>query len=728
MILGPIEVVPGTLDLVSPAVCAGLQLAVSRGNLNRWASLLRVGGVPAEVLRSRLTASGVTVTVIEPSYIIGRQGNCLIMSIKGTSTGIQWVYHLGGTWGREYPYGPAGQNCTAHAAMLHVSEAYYNDLIPFLTAIPSINRIVITGHSYGAGLATLIAIKLAHNGHARKTELCVFGSPRVLSGGLLVGLPDTYARIQHEGDGVTSLPPPFASARMLIGTAGQAFFSKFKVGWLLSKIGGKAVEAPFSTGWWKHYGTGWQLKKDGRLRKAMPPEESADPELGTSRPWGMSGGITLNANTPRNHYMDTAYWPALKARLQRAGPLSADLLGLIFEIDELAAMGEEPYAADNFEALAPNWSALVRESYWPKISGAGIESMLGAEGAALIPLGARVGPSIIREEGFTGMASGTWKFTAWLRNGKYGRSVSQHWQGTADFAGAIAKCKEWIGMLAGLIGNARTTVFGPGEAISFYGSPGTPIFNYARVADAKKPRESVILGPLGLLGVGWFSASGVNGADTIQNALSFPLYGQYQPGDPSTAVRAHDNLTLLCPPDRVLLYDRYDAACLIGPDGGGYVVDDAIRELVQALTKVGSGYGLMAKDPAVKEYPIDQWILDSTGRVGLQVTDHDYESGDWVKIKQSGSPKFNKTFRIFVEEDSGLIVLKNIRATPEELPREGLVYRTRKADGTRLQQFYGYLPPPGGIVTPYPVRITKRNPGRPFDPLAQRRRARIRLD
>lgn len=91
-----------------------------------------------------------------------------------------------------------------HEGFLAAYRAVHAPLQAALERLPSTGRLIFTGHSLGAAVATLAAAEF----RARRPELVTFGSPRVGDAGLaalLRGLP--ARRVVSCGDIVTRVPP-----------------------------------------------------------------------------------------------------------------------------------------------------------------------------------------------------------------------------------------------------------------------------------------------------------------------------------------------------------------------------------------------------------------------------------------------------------------------------------------------------------------------------------------
>lgn len=91
-----------------------------------------------------------------------------------------------------------------HAGFLAAYQAVHAPLQAALEQLPSTGRLIFTGHSLGAAVATLAAAEF----RAHQPELVTFGSPRVGDAGfaaLLQGL--SVQRVVQCGDIVTRVPP-----------------------------------------------------------------------------------------------------------------------------------------------------------------------------------------------------------------------------------------------------------------------------------------------------------------------------------------------------------------------------------------------------------------------------------------------------------------------------------------------------------------------------------------
>ena len=82
-------------------------------------------------------------------------------------------------WKKVIPYGNEKSNIRVHTGFIRAykAEAVRKTIWSFVD--DSIERVIITGHSYGAALACLCAVDLQYNFSDKDYEVTLFGGPRV---------------------------------------------------------------------------------------------------------------------------------------------------------------------------------------------------------------------------------------------------------------------------------------------------------------------------------------------------------------------------------------------------------------------------------------------------------------------------------------------------------------------------------------------------------------------
>jgi hypothetical protein len=100
-----------------------------------------------------------------------------------------------------------------HAGFRLVYTTVRKSLMDQIHLLDGLNRIIVTGHSLGAAVASLCLLDLAANGDVAKYDGCTFASPRVFWGGTRA-FEETILknlRVANPADIVTHAPSNFAA-------------------------------------------------------------------------------------------------------------------------------------------------------------------------------------------------------------------------------------------------------------------------------------------------------------------------------------------------------------------------------------------------------------------------------------------------------------------------------------------------------------------------------------
>ncbi len=155
-----------------------------------------------------------------PDYVsfgfIARKGGDVVVAIRGTEGVFEWVKDI------EFfldpcPFFNAGKTERGFTSMYSTlrvgadrTATHVIDVLKKLTSDGSVNSLRITGHSLGAGLATLLALDVTGNNIFKTPVVYTFASPRVgdkVFAGTLDGFVETHWRVANLNDIVPHLPP-----------------------------------------------------------------------------------------------------------------------------------------------------------------------------------------------------------------------------------------------------------------------------------------------------------------------------------------------------------------------------------------------------------------------------------------------------------------------------------------------------------------------------------------
>jgi hypothetical protein len=129
--------------------------------------------------------------------------NSIIIAFRGTSTKYEGMVYDGDICPSDNGFFLGCSNGFVQSLENLYLENSDQDIYQFIKSIPNINNIIITGHSLGAAVATLFAIKLN-----KQCLLYTFGSPRVISYDFnkkLLSKIKTF-RIFNQNDPIPSIP------------------------------------------------------------------------------------------------------------------------------------------------------------------------------------------------------------------------------------------------------------------------------------------------------------------------------------------------------------------------------------------------------------------------------------------------------------------------------------------------------------------------------------------
>jgi hypothetical protein len=208
-----------------------------------------------------------------------------------------------------------------HAGFLAAYQAVHAPLQAALDQLPSTGRLIFTGHSLGAAVATLAAAEF----RARQPELVTFGSPRVGDAGfaeLLQGLP--VQRVVNCGDIVTRVPP----ARYTDADVADVLYGFLLDGLLcqgLARIVALSLRTLQNDPEFQHVGELHYIDRHQQLR----PQPPSDAEMDADRQLARQN----YSHTVAEHTLDLAQVPAGLG--DKALEWLKDHLGLLLDVAAL---------------------------------------------------------------------------------------------------------------------------------------------------------------------------------------------------------------------------------------------------------------------------------------------------------------------------------------------------------------------------------------------------------
>jgi pimeloyl-ACP methyl ester carboxylesterase len=118
-----------------------------------------------------------------------------------------------------------------HTGFRIAADVVWEDVIAVKAATDASNTLIITGHSLGAAIATLIANRLQREKSRAATAVYLFGAPRAGGRGLAAEYGDLLAsrtfRLVHGGDIAPTVPPPVLGFHHVGRHLACARFNKF---------------------------------------------------------------------------------------------------------------------------------------------------------------------------------------------------------------------------------------------------------------------------------------------------------------------------------------------------------------------------------------------------------------------------------------------------------------------------------------------------------------------
>lgn len=139
-----------------------------------------------------------------PNFFAGRQDDRFFIVITGTTNIRQMIGNVMGYVALPYQYDSAVMANSFWQIMWQTIEPQLREA---LRDIGPTSTVHVSGHSYGAAVALLVAIDWARKHGPSKVEYMGFGCPNVLTGNYTGPLPNNRYRFSGLKDVVAILPP-----------------------------------------------------------------------------------------------------------------------------------------------------------------------------------------------------------------------------------------------------------------------------------------------------------------------------------------------------------------------------------------------------------------------------------------------------------------------------------------------------------------------------------------
>lgn len=673
-------------------------MALSKGSQENYLRVLNIGG-PVPTLQVWVEPG----IHFPPGWAIATQGDDLIVTIRGTSNLSQWLGHLGGSWGKPYEDFP-DENQYVHAMFFDVMHTYVwpSFKAVYDTRVGSWARIEISGHSYGAGLATLLRNRCIKEDVHPTPSVVTFGSPRVLTKPS-VAVATMPLNVMGPKDVVTRLPPPWANLRVPARIAFQTYLGR--LGPLVKFLGGQSAKIETKIPAWQHQGRRVDLNRGGQL--VLAPVGDVDTNT--------SEGLFEVTQPADGHLMDTYYWPKL-AIGSNAGPNGIpdwrSLDGVANDIIELPDREDGP---TDWQALKRGVFPKVLPAYFPGPTQPSFDEFDAGEGVAMT-VSSRGRQGTIGAGAQGGTAMSVWKYTARISWGKHSRSVSIHRSGPGTLDAARTDAFLWVNQYARLFGN---TLAGPAkEGARFIGVPGAPVIEYVTVSDPATLRSSQRFRVPGSGGnpykvVGTISVP----ADMPWVSVSLTIRAT----NGTNSVR--DVISILGQPDGVADEGGYNPGA---PCPNGFTFDTMLNGyLTYILAGGANSFGCMGRDYAnAPNAPVESFITQTDGTVAVAASTANWLDQEFIKLIGTKNPYFNREWQVTLNADDTYTLKGSRAAVAGTLPSGGQGYRTRRVDGTKYQVYYTYAESLSTFNPEDRVFISERKRANPFASSRSSRRRR----
>lgn len=185
-----------------------LESAAGRGEFALVCAGIPVDGVEVILFNEEEIPSPGEPHVPGHMVAIDHTKGCVVVAFRGSSCLRDWLLDL--DWGPE-PLSLGGKKGFAHCGMLRAAEKLHDPLADAVESalgrLPGQRRVIVVGHSLGAGVGSLLTALWRENFRLPFAEVrCLaFGCPQVLDSGLAISLREHVTSIIHGEDCVPCL-------------------------------------------------------------------------------------------------------------------------------------------------------------------------------------------------------------------------------------------------------------------------------------------------------------------------------------------------------------------------------------------------------------------------------------------------------------------------------------------------------------------------------------------
>lgn len=589
-----------------------------------------------------------------PSWMAVQQGTRITICIAGTVNASQVLLHLSGAIAK--PYGTSGDY--VHSLWDKIASEMLPDINSIMPADLSGYTIAITGHSYGASIAHLLANYFSTQVGNNNVEVLTFAEPRAISDGYSGPQPSTHFRVVASGDIVPSLPP--VSTQLM-----------------LSGISGTTLTSPVFL--WSHYGDVKRFTSSGQLLTGPQSESEA---------WLTPNNVI---NTLQNtHYMSNYANIVAQYYQDNIGTAPDDQAAAITQ----AIINQPEVQTQNVNILRTDYINLNTAStvYFapqsPVLSPTDLDEL---QSLSITSQGAKSGLNTNSGllQGFNSTMANFYKLTLFVNNGLYGRSASFTLGGGVTWAGAENASKTLIDKYTDMLGNNQA-------AAPFAKSEACPMVEFYRISDAENPGVSQIYKTDAAIAFG--NHNGVNtAADFFSTSVSTRLVGQ-NAGNP--AVFRYSNWLYTGQPDGIFTSGAYNGPAINVATGVSW--EKAYKDFIKYITVGTDQWGFMGTSLASTKKVLTSATVSVNDRWKVTSTAHGWAEGDVIRISAANAKGFNGTQRIINVTANDFELAKGPATS---LPGFTLAkgQKIQSASGARQLDFYRFY----GSLAP---RMSKKNP------------------